>query len=88
MNSWMLKIFKFAEIESLIKNTNAPKIVGIAKRNANLEESFRFNPKNKQAMITTPDLEAPGINAKIWIQPIKKLIDIDKWNISLFFFDK
>ena len=39
-------------------------MVGIAKRNANLEESFKFNPKNKQAIITTPDLEAPGINAK------------------------
>ena len=51
-------------IESLTKKINAPKMVGIAKRNANLEESFRFNPKNKQAINTTPDLEAPGINEK------------------------
>ena len=86
--SWALKISKLAVIESTTKKINAPKMVGIAKRNANLDESFRFNPKNKQAMITTPDLEAPGINAKTWTQPIKRLISIDKWNISLFFLDK
>ena len=60
--SLVLKISKLAANESPIKKINAPKMVGIAKRNANLEESFKFNPKNKQAMITTPDLEAPGIN--------------------------
>tara|TARA_A100001015_G_scaffold150014_1_gene166424 strand:+ start:2677 stop:3042 length:366 start_codon:yes stop_codon:yes gene_type:complete len=62
--SCALKIYKLAAIESPTKNINAPKMVGIDKRNANLEESFKFNPKNKQAIITTPDLEAPGINAK------------------------
>ena len=86
-SSWLLKISKLAVIESPIKKISAPKMVGIAKRNANLDESFKFNPKNKQAMITTPDLEAPGINANIWTQPIKKLIRIDKWNMSLFFVD-
>ena len=86
--SWALKISKLSTIESPIKKINAPKMDGIAKRNANLEESFKFNPKNKQAMITTPDLEAPGINANTWTQPINKLISIDKWNMSLFFLDK
>ena len=64
ITSCALKISKLATIESPTKKINAPKMVGIAKRNANLEESFKFNPKNKQAIITTPDLEAPGINAK------------------------
>ena len=62
--SCALKISKLVAIESATKKINAPKIVGMAKRNANLEESFKFNPRNRQAIITTPDLEAPGINAK------------------------
>ena len=62
--SCALKITKLVAIESATKKINAPKIVGMAKRNANLEESFKFNPRNRQAIITTPDLEAPGINAK------------------------
>ena len=62
--SCALKISKLVVIESATKKINAPKIVGMAKRNANLEESCKFNPRNRQAIITTPDLEAPGINAK------------------------
>ena len=60
-----MNIFKLVVIESPIKKIRAPKMVGIAKRKANLEASLRFSPKNKQARITTPDREAPGINAKI-----------------------
>ena len=39
-------------------------IVGIASRNANFEASFIFNPINRAAVMTVPDLDAPGINAK------------------------
>ena len=48
-----MNIFKLVVIESPIKKIRAPKMVGIAKRKANLEASLRFSPKNKQAMITT-----------------------------------
>ena len=43
--SCALKRSKLAAIESPTKKINAPKMVGMAKRNANLEESFKFNPK-------------------------------------------
>ena len=60
-----LNRLRFDAIESPIKKTNAPKIVGIASKKENFEASLKFKPKNKPAIMTTPDLEAPGINAKI-----------------------
>ena len=60
-----LSRLRFDAIESPIKKTSAPRIVGIASRKENFEASLKFKPKNKPAIITTPDLEAPGINAKI-----------------------
>ena len=57
--------------KSPIKKTSAPKIVGIASRKANLEESFKFNPINNAAVIAVPDLDAPGNKANIWKTPIK-----------------
>jgi hypothetical protein len=36
---------------SPIKKTSAPKIVGIANKKANFDESFKFNPINKAAVI-------------------------------------
>jgi hypothetical protein len=49
---------------SPIKKTSAPKIVGIANKKANFDESFKFNPINKAAVIAVPDLYAPGNKAK------------------------
>ena len=60
-----LNRLRFDAIESPIKKTNAPKIVGIASKKENFEASLKFKPKNKPAIMTTPDLAAPGINAKI-----------------------
>ena len=56
---------------SPIKKTSAPKIVGIANKKANFDESFKFNPINKAAVIAVPDLDAPGNKAKTWNIPIK-----------------
>jgi len=57
--------------KSPIKKTSAPKIVGIANKKANFDESFKFNPINKAAVIAVPDLDAPGNKAKTWNIPIK-----------------
>ena len=46
---------------SPIKKTKAPKIVGIAKRKANFDESFKFNPINKAAVIS----QAPSNNEEL-----------------------
>ena len=48
---------------SIIKKTNAPSIVGILNKKANLDASFRFKPMNKAAVIAVPDLDAPGNRA-------------------------
>ena len=61
-----LSLFK-----SIISKVNAPRIVGIASKNANFEASFRLNPIKRPAVIAAPDLEAPGIKAKHWNNPIK-----------------
>ena len=57
---------------SISKKTNAPKIVGILNKKANLEASFKFKPMNNAAVIAVPDLEAPGKSAKTWNNPINK----------------
>ena len=49
---------------SPIKKTSAPKIVGIANKKANFDESFKFNPISKAAVIAVPDRDAPGNKAK------------------------
>jgi hypothetical protein len=49
---------------SISKKTNAPKIVGILNKKANLEASFKLKPMNNAAVIAVPDLEAPGKSAK------------------------
>ncbi len=49
---------------SFNKKTRAPKIVGIAKRKANLDASFKFKPIKSAAVIAVPDLDAPGNSAK------------------------
>ena len=53
---------------------SAPKIVGIASKKANFEASFKLNPIKSPAVIAVPDLEAPGINAKHWNNPINKAL--------------
>lgn len=52
------------DIISFNKKTRAPKIVGIARRKANLEASFKLRPIRSAAVIAVPDLDAPGNNAK------------------------
>ena len=54
----------FSLFKSRTSKVKAPKIVGIASKNANFEASFRLNPIKSPAVIAAPDLEAPGINAK------------------------
>ena len=54
----------FPLFKSKISKVNAPRIVGIASKNANFEASFRLNPIKRPAVIAAPDLEAPGIKAK------------------------
>ena len=44
--------------------------MGIAKRKANFEESFKFKPIKRAAVIAVPDLDAPGNKAKTWKAPI------------------
>jgi hypothetical protein len=46
--------------KSPIRKTIAPKIVGIASINENLDASFKFKPIKRAAVIAVPDLEAPG----------------------------
>ena len=54
----------FSLFKSKMSKVNAPRIVGIASKNANFEASFRLNPIKRPAVIAAPDLEAPGIKAK------------------------
>ena len=54
----------FPLFKSKISKVNAPRIVGIASKNANFEASFRLNPIKRPAVIAAQDLEAPGIKAK------------------------
>ena len=48
---------------SISKNVNAPSMVGILSKNANLDASFKLRPIRRAAVIAVPDLEAPGIKA-------------------------
>ena len=54
----------FPLFKSKMSKVNAPRIVGIASKNANFEASFRLNPIKRPAVIAAPDLETPGIKAK------------------------
>ena len=58
------------EINSTIA---ASDIAGIPKRKENFAASPLSHPDIKAVEIVTPDLEKPGIMAKAWEQPIKKL---------------
>ena len=51
----------------------AREMAGIPKRKENFAASSLFHPKIRAVEIVTPDLEKPGITAKAWEQPIKKL---------------
>tara|TARA_Y100001936_G_C15670308_1_gene455831 strand:+ start:308 stop:589 length:282 start_codon:yes stop_codon:yes gene_type:complete len=48
-----------------ISTTEIASIVGIDKRKLYLAEKFALYPKNNAVIIVTPDLEAPGIRAKL-----------------------
>lgn len=54
----------FSLVKSKKSRINAPIMVGIANKKANLEASFRLNPIRSPAVIAAPDLDAPGIKAK------------------------
>ena len=49
----------------------APNIVGIAIRKENRVASIRLMPKNRAAVMQTPERLAPGMNARHWQIPIK-----------------
>ena len=53
----------------MISKTKAPNIVGMLNIKENLDASFKLNPNNKAAVITVPDLEAPGNKARDWNTP-------------------
>ena len=58
--------------ESTIRKTIAPKIVGIASINENLDASFKFKPIKRAAVIAVQELEAPGKRENTWKNPIKR----------------
>ena len=64
-NNWLKE-----EMNSTIA---AREIAGIPKRKENFAASLLFHPDIRAVEIVTPDLEKPGIIAKAWEQPIKKL---------------
>ena len=51
----------------------AREIAGMPKRKENFAESPLSQPDTRAVEIVTPDLETPGIIAKDWERPIKKL---------------
>ena len=54
---------------------------GIPSKKEYFAAYWREIPKNKPPVKVTPDLDAPGINAKHWAKPIKNefLIPIVEW---------
>ena len=70
---------KLIEEDSLKEEMNstiaAREIAGIPKKKENFAASFLSHPDTKAVEIVTPDLETPGIIAKAWETPIKKLLD-------------
>ena len=51
----------------------AREIAGIPKRKENFAASLLSQPDTRAVEIVIPDLETPGIIAKAWERPIKKL---------------
>ena len=51
----------------------ASEIAGIPKRKENFAASLLSQPDTRAVEIVIPDLETPGIIAKAWEKPIKKL---------------
>ena len=51
----------------------AREIEGIPKRKENFAASLLSQPDTRAVEIVIPDLETPGITAKAWERPIKKL---------------
>ena len=54
--------------------TEAPSIVGIAKKKENSVETNRDVPKSIAPIMVAPDREVPGISERTWKQPMKKAI--------------
>ena len=73
----MIRGTKLNEENSLKDKMNstiaANEIAGIPKRKENFAASLLCQPDNSAEEIVTPDLETPGIIAKAWEKPIKKL---------------
>ena len=68
---------KLNELGSLNEEINstmaAREIAGMPKRKENLAASALSQPDTKAVEIVTPDLETPGMTAKAWERPIRKL---------------
>ena len=65
-NRWLLK-------ESIISTRAAIEIEGIPSKKEYLAESTLFHPSNRATEIVIPERETPGIMAKDWPTPIRKL---------------
>ena len=70
---------KLNELNSLKDEMNSTKaareMAGIPKRKENLAASPLSQPDTRAVEIVTPDLETPGIMAKAWERPIRKLCE-------------
>ena len=68
---------KLKEVNSWKEEMNstiaARDIDGIPKRKENFAASLLSQPDTRAVEIVMPDLETPGITAKAWERPIKKL---------------
>ena len=77
VNRPTIKGKKLNEEKSLkdVKNSTiaAREIAGIPKRKENFAASLLSQPDTRAVEIVIPDLETPGIIAKAWERPIKKL---------------
>ena len=67
-----------------IKKTD-PRMVGIAKRNANFAAGINFKPMNIPPVIAIPDLDAPGRIANACMLPIIKACQNVNWDKSFDF---
>ena len=63
-----------AKPKSSISIKERPNITGTARKKVNSAAVVLERPKSKAPIIVTPDLDVPGIDAKIWKQPIKNAV--------------
>ena len=70
----------FTKLRNSTKAAN--EIEGIPRRKENLTASFLSHPENSAIEIVAPERDTPGIIAKAWAIPIKKLL-LNLWFLKL-----